>query len=510
MTLAFTSNPATFGVTTPPPFDPVVISGFTEASLSPTSELLGWSCAPGAQAQVEYGLTGGYGLTTALEASFLVTHSQTITGLAPGTLYRYRVRAISATGANVYSAERTFTTASDTSGITYVRTVTWPTGPGYTSGTPATVRANLQALIVSGGSGTNATNRVLHDIPAGAIYTIDTALDFSGLDYLTFRGNGVARFTTVVTPRGNLQITAAGNTGGALMRTTSVYPANTSTAAIFSSMYGNLGPSTYRATDISFTGLNFEGNNPAVNINAITMADGGNEVQHGIAAFGVDGLEVAYCGFAKLKGDCVALQGSAGSTASDPADVRTRNVNLHHNEFGEAGRVGVFLGKCSAVRIADNLYRNAAYAFIDFEPDYFHMYIGTTDILRNTFAGRCNWDTTFYMSSIYLTRIIGRPGTHVFDGPITIANNVWNDLHSRNPGSVEVETSYGDVNKTGAFIFRDNERIANRHPGPVLRLAGFQAGWTITGNGDFMTGFGGSFVADAGGNSGTLSASGNT
>lgn len=113
MTLVIPSNVGTFGVATPPPFDPAVVSGVTEGTLTATSQIIDWDVSIDAQGRVEYDTDSGapYAFATALDTSFLAHHSQTITGLTPATLYYYRVKAVSATGVNTYSGEGTFTTA---------------------------------------------------------------------------------------------------------------------------------------------------------------------------------------------------------------------------------------------------------------------------------------------------------------------------------------------------------------------------------------------------------------
>ena len=55
-----------------PPFTPLVFSNITPAPLS-TGAVVAWDVAPGAQGQVEYGLTTGYGSLSVLEPTYL-TH----------------------------------------------------------------------------------------------------------------------------------------------------------------------------------------------------------------------------------------------------------------------------------------------------------------------------------------------------------------------------------------------------------------------------------------------------
>ncbi|MDH7502309.1 MAG: CARDB domain-containing protein, partial [Verrucomicrobiota bacterium] len=61
------------------------------------------------RAKVEYGLAIGYGSTNEI-TSFRTSHSVTITGLAPATLYHFRVRVTDTAGNETISADQTFST----------------------------------------------------------------------------------------------------------------------------------------------------------------------------------------------------------------------------------------------------------------------------------------------------------------------------------------------------------------------------------------------------------------
>ncbi|MGC8990265.1 MAG: CARDB domain-containing protein, partial [Verrucomicrobiia bacterium] len=61
------------------------------------------------RAKVEYGLTAGYGSTNEI-ASFRTSHSVTLAGLAPATLYHFRVRVTDAANNETISADQTFST----------------------------------------------------------------------------------------------------------------------------------------------------------------------------------------------------------------------------------------------------------------------------------------------------------------------------------------------------------------------------------------------------------------
>ena len=92
--------------TTPPVISDVEASSITHASVS-----ISWTTNEPADSQVEYGTGWGYGSVTALNASLVTIHRQTLNGLAPGTTYNYRVRSKDAAGNLALSAGLAFITA---------------------------------------------------------------------------------------------------------------------------------------------------------------------------------------------------------------------------------------------------------------------------------------------------------------------------------------------------------------------------------------------------------------
>lgn len=95
---------------TPPP--PLVISAIV-VTMTTSGATITWHVSEGAQGWVEYGLSTTYGSETTHETSFTYTdHSQTITGLALGATYHYRIHAVNAAGAQATSPDGTFTTTT--------------------------------------------------------------------------------------------------------------------------------------------------------------------------------------------------------------------------------------------------------------------------------------------------------------------------------------------------------------------------------------------------------------
>ena len=91
--------------TTPP-----VISGVSLSAISSSGATITWTTNEPADSQIEYGPTVAYGSVTPLDSSLTSSHSQTLNGMSPSTLYHYRVRSKDAAGNQALSGDATFTT----------------------------------------------------------------------------------------------------------------------------------------------------------------------------------------------------------------------------------------------------------------------------------------------------------------------------------------------------------------------------------------------------------------
>lgn len=132
---------------------PPVTSSVATTS-SNTSVTVSWSTDEHASSQIEYGVTASYGsATTEINTSTRVlSHSDSITGLLPCTVYHFRVRSTDAASNTGTSSDGTFATAgcSGTASIT------------QNSTTPITLVTGGTASLSSG------TANLVLDIPANA------------------------------------------------------------------------------------------------------------------------------------------------------------------------------------------------------------------------------------------------------------------------------------------------------------------------------------------------------
>ncbi len=91
---------------------PPVLSAIASSNVSATKATIGWSTNEAATSQVEYGTMTAYGSTSALNTTLGQSHSVELSGLAPSTLYHYRVKSRDASGNLAVSTDRTVTTNS--------------------------------------------------------------------------------------------------------------------------------------------------------------------------------------------------------------------------------------------------------------------------------------------------------------------------------------------------------------------------------------------------------------
>jgi hypothetical protein len=106
---------ATFGNVTITPLGsdttPPVISNI-QAAVDQTTATVTWSTNEPADSAVAYGTTSAYTSGVVTSSAQVTSHSVTLTGLTPGTLYHYQVRSTDGSTNTASSSNLTFTTAS--------------------------------------------------------------------------------------------------------------------------------------------------------------------------------------------------------------------------------------------------------------------------------------------------------------------------------------------------------------------------------------------------------------
>ncbi len=92
--------------------NPPAISNVTHTSVTTNSATITWATNQNATSYVDYGLTTSYG-SSAGSGNLVRNHSVTLSGLAAGTTYHYRVRSVNSIGRQSLSSNRTLTTAGN-------------------------------------------------------------------------------------------------------------------------------------------------------------------------------------------------------------------------------------------------------------------------------------------------------------------------------------------------------------------------------------------------------------
>jgi hypothetical protein len=84
----------------------------TAINITATAATITWTTNEAGDSQVEYGLTASYGSTSPLLPEMVMSHSLTLSGLSPNTVYHYRAVSRDASGNVTRSSDATFTTSS--------------------------------------------------------------------------------------------------------------------------------------------------------------------------------------------------------------------------------------------------------------------------------------------------------------------------------------------------------------------------------------------------------------
>jgi chitodextrinase len=93
-----------------------IISNVTTSSVTQTTANIGWSTNEGADSKVEYGMTTNYD-GSANTTLYSTAHTLSLTGLAAGTTYHYKVTSKDIAGNSTSSSDATFTTLPVVSGV---------------------------------------------------------------------------------------------------------------------------------------------------------------------------------------------------------------------------------------------------------------------------------------------------------------------------------------------------------------------------------------------------------
>jgi Concanavalin A-like lectin/glucanases superfamily/Bacterial Ig domain len=92
--------------------NPPVITAITVTSITLSSAVINWTTNVPANSKVNFGTNTSYGLSTLADSTLVTSHSQTLNGLAPGTLYHYQITSGDLNNTVATSADNSFTSSN--------------------------------------------------------------------------------------------------------------------------------------------------------------------------------------------------------------------------------------------------------------------------------------------------------------------------------------------------------------------------------------------------------------
>jgi hypothetical protein len=173
--------------TTGQPASPApVITNVTVTNITTTGATISWTTDQAATTQVNYGTTTSYGSSSALNSILVTSHSVTLTGLTPGTLFDYDVVSTNSSGTSSgMSTNYTFTTTNiigtppaitniQTSVTSTTATISWTTDQAANSAISGTVTKTPDSTYVTSHSVT------LTGLTAGTTYNFSVVSTNAG------------------------------------------------------------------------------------------------------------------------------------------------------------------------------------------------------------------------------------------------------------------------------------------------------------------------------------------
>jgi len=256
--MAATSPDATLTTVAPP-----AISGIVVVTVTGTSASIAWTTDQPATSQIEYGPTSAYGSATALDSTSVTTHGGTLTSLAIGTTYHFRVCSTNGVGLLAVSDDHLVTTLAppviagvNVNGLTgTTATIAWTTDLASTSQVEYGLTTAYGSVTPPGGGLATAHAVGLAGLSIGTTYHYRAySTSAAGLTAVT----GDATFTTVPPPA----ITGVAATG--ITRTSATVswmtdqPADSIVEYGTTSAYGrttSLDPTLMTGHGVAFSGL---------------------------------------------------------------------------------------------------------------------------------------------------------------------------------------------------------------------------------------------------------------
>ena len=166
---------------------PAVISGVTSSVTGSNTANVSWNTDQLANSQVAYGTTPGYGASSTLNPSMVMTHTAALTSLKAATLYHYQVVSTDSSGLQTVSPDQTFTTQAGAVTVTL---------PGSLANWQLNAGSGTQAVDSSG----NGHTGILVNGPTWTTGIAGDGLSFNGSNqYVGVSGAALDQYPLTVT-----------------------------------------------------------------------------------------------------------------------------------------------------------------------------------------------------------------------------------------------------------------------------------------------------------------------
>jgi hypothetical protein len=414
-----------------------------------------WTLSEAATGLVEFG-TAGFGRQTTKERSFRYSqHIQTITGLRPGTTYRFRVRSTNRSGATSVSGGATFTTAGSAPAAPQAT-------PRPTSAPNATPRPTPRPTANPTPRPTPrpTANPTPRPPSNGNTYEVPSSIDSSGGSDVS---TAVANFVKSV-PDGSTIVFRSGGTyrmerGLKLLdRHNLVLDGNGATFRAYGCGMDDspIVISDYN-TGIVIRDFTLRGDNAGGGTSQ--SHNSGCEQQAGVTIFQSTDIEIDNVTISHTNGDCLYMD-YGGS-----ARVWVDGVYFHDSVCTSNGRQGVSVIGARNVTVNNVQFDKIAMNVLDVEPNTTSgggVNITFTNNTVGTYSIDADWDQFLFAMS-------GANGT---------VRNIRVEGNRVTGGTLR---SYAGINRSSDVVFRNNTSTVTAQNDPVVDFR-YVDGLTVTGN----------------------------
>jgi len=193
----------------PPPPASLIITNVQSGSITTSSSQIVWATNVAANSSVDYGTTTAYGNTTPVDATMVMSHQVTLSGLAAGTTYYYQVNSTDSQGNHGHASNTLKTT-----GFSIAGTIS-PLAGGNAATVTLSGAASATATADSAGNYTftGLANGTYTIVPSHAGFTFtpsSQSMTVNGANVagMNFTANGATVAPTITTPPANQAVTA--------------------------------------------------------------------------------------------------------------------------------------------------------------------------------------------------------------------------------------------------------------------------------------------------------------